>query len=206
MDQPYASQGRAPGASPPGPLPAALITVVILLDQLLWRPLLAWSERFKMAMAAGASPSTSWFYNVLRQFRLIAGVRQLLHRVSAPLDRLPRRRFWVCYLSGVLGAALLLYGLWRAWGMLSLLSAGQWLRYIAYGVGATFLRVSLALVLIMAWTIPVGVAVGTRPRLAAWLQPAAEIAASIPATARFPVLVSLLLRLPAGMQYATLVP
>ena len=101
----------------------------------------------------------------------------------------------------VLGGLVLLYGTSRASGMLLLVPATQWIA-IVWGVGATLLRVVVALLLTMAWTIPVGVATGTKPRLAAWLQPLAQIAASVPATALFPVFVLVVLNLPGGMQLA----
>jgi NitT/TauT family transport system permease protein len=64
---------------------------------------------------------------------------------------------------------------------------------------ASWLRVFLALGLALAWTVPVGVLIGTRPRLAAWLQPLVQLAASVPATALFPVLLLYLLRVPGGL-------
>ena len=73
---------------------------------------------------------------------------------------------------------------------------------IAVGVGATLLRVVAALVIALAWTLPLGVAIGTRPHLAARVQPLAQIAASIPATALFPVVVLGVAGLPAGMNLA----
>ena len=60
--------------------------------------------------------------------------------------------------------------------------------HILKGAVATFLRVNLALLLAAAWTIPAGVAIGFHPRLARIAQPLAQIAASVPATALFPVL------------------
>jgi NitT/TauT family transport system permease protein len=95
----------------------------------------------------------------------------------------------------------LLYGTYRAWGMLLLVPVAQW-GAILWGVGATLLRVCVTLLLTMAWTVPVGVATGTKPRLAAWLQPKAQIAASVPATALFPVFVLVVLHLPGGMHLA----
>src|SRR5207237_8208302 len=112
-----------------------------------------------------------------------------------------RCRPWEPDRGGVLGGLVLLYGISRASGMRLLVPAVQW-SAIVWGVGATLLRVVAALLLTMAWTIPVGVATGTKPRLAAWLQPLAQIAASVPATALFPVFVLVVLHLPGGMQLA----
>jgi NitT/TauT family transport system permease protein len=49
----------------------ALIFVIVLFDQLLWRPLLAWADRFKMEMVTGERPPRSWFYEALRSSRLV---------------------------------------------------------------------------------------------------------------------------------------
>ena len=65
-------------------------------------------------------------------------------------------------------------------------SPGRWGDHRS-GFAGTLLRVTAALVIALAWTIPVGVAIGTNRRLAAWLQPLVQIAASVPATALFPV-------------------
>ena len=67
------------------------------------------------------------------------------------------------------------------------------------GALATFLRVNVSLLLASAWTIPVGVAIGFHPRLARIAQPLAQIAASVPATALFPVLLLALVRLGGGL-------
>jgi NitT/TauT family transport system permease protein len=70
---------------------------------------------------------------------------------------------------------------------------------IVRGAGATFLRVEVALVLAAMWTIPVGLFIGLRPRVSAVLQPIAQIAASVPATALFPVILLILIRLGGGL-------
>jgi NitT/TauT family transport system permease protein len=67
------------------------------------------------------------------------------------------------------------------------------------GAGATFLRVNAALLIASAWTIPVGVAIGFHPRLAKIAQPLAQIAASYPATAIFPILLIGLVRIGGGL-------
>jgi len=72
---------------------------------------------------------------------------------------------------------------------------GSEVHQIGIGLGATFLRVNLTLVLGALWTIPAGVAIGFNPRLARIAQPLAQIAASVPATALFPVVLLVLIRL-----------
>src|SRR4029434_5898340 len=112
-----------------------------------------------------------------------------------------KRPPWRAYTIAPLGGAVLLYGLYRSGSMLLLVSAAQW-RDVAVGVGATLLRVVAALVIALSWTLPLGVAIGTRPYLAARVPPLAQIPASLRATALFPVVVLVIAGLPAGMNLA----
>ena len=68
----------------------------------------------------------------------------------------------------------------------------------------TFLRVNSALLLSALWTVPAGVAIGFSPRLARIAQPLVQMAASIPATALFPIILLFLLRLRGGMEFAAM--
>ena len=192
-----------------------LIVVIVLLDQLIWQPLLAWADRFKLETVEGSDPPTSWFYELWRSARLAEWVNTRL--VGPAMDRLDNRmvrRFpmktavsppktpslWQMLLWLLLGGALL-YGGFRAGQMLITVPLIQW-QAIILGVGATMLRVFVVLLITLAWTLPVGVAIGTNQRLAAVLQPLTQIAASIPATALFPVFLLFLLPLPAGLELA----
>ncbi len=193
-----------------------LVLVIVLLDQLVWRPLLAWSDRFKVAMVDDAAPPTSWFYDAWRSARLTHWLRS---RVSGPLlervDNLFVRRFpvvetavapttfsvWAGRFLALPSLALLLYGVYRAGTLLLSVSLAQW-QAVGLGLLATLLRVTIALLIALAWTVPLGVAIGTNRRLAALLQPLVQIAASVPATALFPVLLLFVLRLPAGLNIA----
>lgn len=196
----------------------ALILTIVTLDQLVWRPLLAWSERFTMSLVESDNPPTSWFYNALRSSRLLnVFLRGLLRRPFSRVDewltqRLPladvkaaaRRRIpWFYYPLGGVGAAGLAYGVILAAGMLWTLRLEQW-GDIALGVVFTLLRVVAALLIALGWTIPAGVAIGSNPRLAAWLQPVVQIAASVPATALFPILLLLVIGLPWGLNLAAI--
>jgi NitT/TauT family transport system permease protein len=72
-------------------------------------------------------------------------------------------------------------------------------RQIMEGTVATFGRVVAALLIGALWTIPVGVAIGFSPRLARIAQPLAQIAASVPATALFPIVLLMLIRVGGGL-------
>jgi NitT/TauT family transport system permease protein len=195
----------------------ALILVIVTLDQLVWRPLLAWSERFTMSLVESPNPPTSWFYNALRSSRLLSALGRVVRPPFARLDewltqRVPesgvmasqrRRRPWLYYPAGAAAVLGLSYGAILAAGMLWTLRLDQW-GGIALGVLATLMRVVAALIIALGWTIPVGVAIGSNPRLSAWLQPVVQIAASVPATALFPVLLLLVIGLPGGLNMAAI--
>ncbi|HKC85527.1 MAG TPA: ABC transporter permease subunit, partial [Blastocatellia bacterium] len=87
--------------------------------------------------------------------------------------------------------------------MLSGLTAAE-ISQIVRGAGATFLRVSAALAIGAAWAVPAGVAIGSNPRLARVAQPLAQIAASVPATALFPVVLLALIRIGGGLGIASI--
>jgi NitT/TauT family transport system permease protein len=195
-----------------------LVGLIVLLDQLIWRPLLAWSDRFKVEMVEDAEPPRSWFYSAWRGSRSAGWLQD---RVTGPaservdgffLRRFPAgdlageqgRRSLVATVAAVAFAALLLYGGYQAASVLLSVPPEQW-RSIGAGLLASLLRVIAALAIALAWTVPLGVAIGTNRRLATVLQPLVQIAASIPATALFPVLLLFLLRLPAGLNIAAVV-
>jgi NitT/TauT family transport system permease protein len=73
------------------------------------------------------------------------------------------------------------------------------LKLLLEGAVATFLRVNAALLISALWTIPVGVAIGFNPKIARFIQPLAQILASVPATAFFPILLIGLVKIGGGL-------
>jgi len=199
-----------------------LVVVIVLLDQIVWRPLLAWSDRFKFESAGSGSPS-SRVLDALRGSRLIDALRsRVLRPAGRRIDRalgasqngdgpdtvdgdVPparrRRRRVVGIAALVLAAAAVVWGVALAADALGGLTRGDWGR-VGVSAAATLARTTIALVIAAAWTIPAGVAIGTNPRLARRLQPIVQITASIPATAVFPVLLLALLTIPGGLNVA----
>lgn len=193
----------------------ALVLVIVALDQFIWRPLLAWAEKFKMEMVSGESPAKSWFYDALHNSRIVAWVNDnIIAPISEKIDLWSIRHFqpgktetqgrrasfpYLLVSSAfVLGLA---YGAYRASAMLVKVSASEWAE-IGIGLAATSVRVAAALCIALAWTIPLGTALGTNRKLANLLQPVIQITASVPATALFPVLLLVLLGLPGGLNLA----
>ncbi len=196
---------------------ATVILIVVATDQLAWRPLIAWSDKFKFEQVESADRVTSPVLELIRRSRLLselpgrvfARVEEPIYRRMAatkdcrvvhPLDEVATRRnpsplIWVLAVtviivvgSGAIQAILMLRTI--TWPDLQLLLEGA---------GATFLRVNAALLISAAWTVPVGVAIGFSPRLARFVQPVAQVLASIPATAFFPILLIGLVKIGGGL-------
>jgi len=113
-------------------------------------------------------------------------------------------RKWIARALLVVALLGVLYAIGKMVLMLIALSRPELLE-ILVGAGATFLRVELTLVLAGLWTIPVGVYIGLRPRLASIAQPIAQIAASVPATALFPIVLLFLIRVGGGLGIGSIV-
>ena len=195
-----------------------LVLVIVILDQLIWRPLLVWAERFKVEMVTGDTVPESWFYEILRNSTIVAWFNEkFIWPIGDRLDGLSlkyltqesktsgiNRSAWGSAAVGVIFTAALLYGIYKSAGMLASVSLVQW-GNLAIGLVATLARVTIALTIALAWTIPVGTVLGTNRKLANWLQPLVQITASIPATALFPVLLLVLIGLPGGLNMAAVI-
>ena len=194
---------------------ATIILIVVATDQLIWRPVIAWSDRFKFEQVESTKRIRSPLLYALQEStalravnrRTFAPLTENLYRHFAhkhrthPDDRSPNQQTSSNVGRGVVFALLIagvVYTAVRALVLMKTLHRADFLM-IFEGAGATLLRVVLALVLSCLWTVPAGVAIGSNPRLARIAQPIAQIAASVPAPAFFPVLLLLLFRAGAGM-------
>jgi NitT/TauT family transport system permease protein len=191
---------------------ATMIGVIVLLDQFVWRPVIAWAEKFKVEQVESTNAPRSWVLDLFRHSRGIAHLQA--HTVHPLRERLMmyfsrphqaketgNRSEWKIWLMRALAVGLLAgvsYGVVRIVILLTGLQSAE-LREAGLGLLATFCRVNLALLIGALWTIPAGVAIGFNPRLARVAQPLAQIAASVPATALFPVVLLLLIRVGGGL-------
>ncbi len=196
-----------------------MILVIVLLDQIVWRPVIAWAEKFKMEQVESTDAPQSWFLDLIQGSRLLIRLRK---RVINPLrERLalhfarefdPQReeaspatwKVWAGRAIASLAVLAVFYAVARAAIMLAGLNISDY-RQILEGTGATFARVMIALMVGSLWTIPAGVAIGFNPRLARIAQPLAQIAASVPATALFPIVLLLLIRIGGGLGLGSIV-
>lgn len=197
-----------------------LVLVIVLLDQLVWRPILVWADRFKVQMVSGDDAPGSWFYDLLNHSWLAQTfTARLLQPIGERLDQTMVRRFKANpqadetvrprpSLAAIVIAAVAVVGLiyagLQAIGLLATLPLSEYGR-IGEGVLATLLRVAIALVIAVVWTIPVGVLIGSNRRAAAILQPIVQVVASVPATALFPVIVLALIDLTGSLNIPAII-
>ena len=196
-----------------------MVAVIVLLDQFVWRPVITWAEKFKIEQVESTSVPTSWVLNFLKRSSGVALIRKKAVRplreqlvgyfarrnsASAETDAPSTRALWLGRLLGIAALGGISYAMVRVVTILAGLQRGEF-HEIGLGLGATFLRVTLCLLLGAAWTIPAGVAIGFNPRLARIAQPLAQIAASVPATALFPVVLVILIRVGGGLGLGSIV-
>jgi NitT/TauT family transport system permease protein len=170
-------------------------------------------------MVEGDEPPTSWFLDLMSRAWLVeqfgarvwspfsewldGGLRQRLNGPIAGPERAStaQRPSWLAIGIAVVFAIIALYGGYRALALMLTLPASVWAQ-LGIGVVATFARVTVALVITLLWTIPLGLVIGTNRRLATILQPIVQVVAAIPATALFPVLLLALLQTSGGLNIA----
>jgi NitT/TauT family transport system permease protein len=202
-----------------------LVLLIVLLDVVFWRPLVAWADKFKVEQSSGADEPSSFVLNTLRRSALIGVINQGVFRpigsfIARILNRLqplpkemvpqkeqhlqqvsPRRFANIVFV--ILLIVLVLLGLWGAIRLLVQVQPATW-GSLLLAAFATWFRTLAALLIGAAWTVPAGVAIGLSPRWSRRLQPVVQVVASIPATAVFPVLLLALISLPAGLNIAAL--
>jgi NitT/TauT family transport system permease protein len=184
----------------------AMVVMIVALDQLLWRPVVVWAQKFRLEEGGEQPQAHSWFLDWLRRSRLLAAVRDglgaLARRVPVPRHaaraegepsaaRSGDRAARVSLLVFLALLAVLALGAWKLLGLLRDVSAGQWRETLAAAFW-TLGRVLLSTALGTVWAVPAGLAIGLSPRLSRLLQPVVQVAASFPAPMLFPVVIAAL--------------
>jgi NitT/TauT family transport system permease protein len=200
---------------------AAMVTVIVLLDQLIWRPVIAWADKFKFEQVESARAATHNLLSllgrasfVIRLYRLAVrpvidwitvnvavGARRAAESFTVPKRQSTRRSVLIALAVVILAGVA--FAVFHAARELADLSRADYFTLLRSS-GFTLLRVNAALLLGALWTVPAGVAIGFSPRLARIAQPLAQIAASIPATALFPVILLFLIRFRGGLELAAM--
>jgi len=183
----------------------AMAVTILIFDQLFFRPLVAWAEKFHVELTASSDPPRSWLLDVLRRTRLMArvghplgvGARWIASFRISPSVQLPRpprlstrgeRTFDVVWLGLVIGLAF-----FAAREIFQFVAREVTLREALHVLVLgfyTLLRVVILIALAsVVWT-PIGVWIGLRPKVAERVQPVAQFLAAFPVNLLYGVVVS----------------
>ncbi len=179
-----------------------MLVVILIYDQVLFRPLVAWADRFRFEQEPGAPPPQSWVFDVLRRSRIIERLTQPvagLWRLSlrrqkndkAPAGALAKRAGWSLALLSA--AVVFVLAAMTLWQVAQFAVEGLALRDVGITMVLGFATLARVVALIAIATliwVPIGVWVGTRPRVANFMQPIAQFLAAFPANLLFPIVVS----------------
>jgi NitT/TauT family transport system permease protein len=180
----------------------AMITMIVVLDQFLWRPLVVWGQKFRVEEGGAEENMHSWFLDFLNQSQILhfignlftpkprltpAGTSMTMPPADVHLIK-PEAPKWhlkiisiLCFIALVSAMA---FGAWKIVQLFSQLTLDKWILIIKEA-GTTLGRVLTAVFLSAIWTIPVGLWIGLSPRLSRLLQPFVQVAASFPAPMLF---------------------
>ena len=185
----------------------AMFCVIMLYDQLLFRPLVAWSSKFRVETTPGAEADDPWLLRLLRQTSVLRELGDTIGRAAGwvsgrRLEILPRRvereRAASRAGDGIFYAVLTAaggFGAWEAWRYMSgSVGPGDVLEAFKLGF-YTLVRVMILMVLATLLWVPIGVKLGLRPALARAAQPVAQFLAAFPANLFFPIFVVAIVRL-----------
>ena len=200
----------------------SMLFVILATDQLVWRPLLVWADKFKMELTESAHPPTSWFYDLLRRAYIFEWLGEhVLVPVSAFYDDLRtklsagrgeteggKRTKLARYAWQAVGILLVIGLLYEViFGVMAgfdavyrHISGPEILKIVGLGF-VTLLRVLAVTVLAtLIWT-PIGVWIGSKQRIAQIAQPLVQIFASFPVNMTFPLVVGLFVRYNIDMNW-----
>jgi NitT/TauT family transport system permease protein len=199
----------------------AMVLMIILVDQVFWRPIVVWSQRFKMEDTAAADAPTSWLLDMFKQSSILNWIdrawrkrRQKVNRagmvVAVETDGAPTVRprhllppWLVNLLKWLVVISLALLALWGAWQLAALMvhlpirEHGEDKGWTTVLLALLFsvVRTTAAVLLGGLWTLPAGVMIGLSPKLSNKLQPVVQVVASFPAPMVFPLVIIVLLAL-----------
>jgi NitT/TauT family transport system permease protein len=179
----------------------SMFIVIIVCDQLIFRPLVVWVDRFRVEQEPGTWLPQSWALTMMRRSRIIAGrtaafyttvrwTSWALPRPKRVIPRLPRavnRRMDLLWIS-IIGL-LLAWAIWKIFAVLIANTSWSEALHVIGLASLTMIRVFVLIAVASVIWVPIGVRVGLNPRAAELVQPIAQFLAAFPANLLFPLAV-----------------
>ncbi|KVT66829.1 sulfonate ABC transporter permease [Burkholderia ubonensis] len=185
----------------------AMTVVILAYDQLLFRPLVAWADKFRMETTSSGNAPESWLLDLVRRTRLIhqllvpagwlfakaARIPLRLPLSGAVRFTLPRVEKKASFAADIAWAILVLAGTaYVVWRVVSFVATGVTMAEVGHVITlglVTLLRVIVLIAIASVIWVPIGVWIGLRPALAEKMQPLAQFLAAFPANLLFPAFV-----------------
>jgi NitT/TauT family transport system permease protein len=189
----------------------AMTVVILAYDQFLFRPLVAWADKFRMENTSSGDAPESWLLDLIRRTHLIhrllvplgwmfaraARVRFQLPAFSAPRFQIPQREKSSKVGDMLWAALVLIVTVYVVYRVFLYVRTGVTLEEVGHVLVLgliTLLRVAVLIAIASVIWVPIGVLIGLRPALAEKIQPLAQFLAAFPANLLFPVFVIVIVR------------
>jgi len=197
----------------------AMIVMIVAIDQLIWRPLIVWSNKFKIEDTESEYQDTSAVLRFFMRSRVVAWFGEIFNRlvmrpapakdVAAPAASTRKPSTILTYFPFrkiFLGLAILLiaFGAWSVVQLLWEVSLSKWLT-IGFDLLLTLIRVLSAVAISTVIAVPIGVWIGSNPRLAQYMMPLTQIAASFPSPLVFSNLFALIVLVGGNLQWGSVI-
>jgi len=191
-----------------------MVVMVIGVNVLFWRPLVAYSEKFRIETSEAAEQPKSYVLDFLRQSRIPTYIAAPLRPVGRGLDRATRPFGLAEYplyvpetkkrtgdlISLVVGVAVVGWGAYRAVVYFHAAGVFNQFGHCMFLGAVTFLRVIVLVVVSTLIWVPIGVKIGMNPRLSRYAQPVVQVLASFPAILLFPFAIALFIHIGLTLQ------
>ncbi|WP_211237046.1 ABC transporter permease [Aneurinibacillus terranovensis] len=197
-----------------------MVLMIILVDQLFWRPIVAWAQKFKNEQTQSGDAPTSWVLLLIQRAHMVESIVDRIKLTSKRVKNQLQNRFLIRnkeskiqsrsrvdllakWIAAVIVTGYVLYLTYQGAILVSQLSFREIVHVVWLGL-LTSLRVFVSTFIGAIWTIPVGVTIGFNPRLARIAQPIVQILASFPANMVFPFLTLVYLKLGVNFEWGAI--
>ncbi len=194
---------------------ATMILLIIIIDILIWRPLVAWSQKFRIEMIQSEIERESIVLDLIRKSTLIEKIinlgSSLLKKVESLYSEIGfHRKKRLTKIGKIITYGFSLFSLlFLSWALLKAILlflnlSGEIYFTILKASIYSLIRTSVAIILAALWTVPLGVYIGMNPKASRIIQPIVQIMASVPATAIFPVVLLFLIKFGGGISLGSI--
>ncbi len=200
----------------------AMIAIIVALDQFIWQPLVAWSEKFKIEYSLNSKPKESWFLNLLIDSNILEFANNIYKKITTisekkfiNLERINKKNrskknknlFFINIIPNLVLSLIVFFILFASYKvilMIKYIPSNTWYT-IFKSDSYTLIRVLITILIGSLWTIPFGIYLGLSPKLSKILQPIIQISASFPAPMLFPIIIGIFYVLHINLSYGSII-